>query len=293
MALRKRGAEGEESEDLSVPLRVEAPESAAPRRTGRKRQGVKTKAPAPKKSKASSSATPATRVVEVKSFSCDFRLSFLSLYSEVLTCSCLDFQETTIPGLSEEEEVEEVEPLVTSRRRLAKAPTVDEPEPGAVEDSPVAVVANVLGDLEPGEATDVHPEAEGDDGDTQSFAFDTKGGEDLPTEVPVEQPVEVTQAKAVDTVDVTSPPRDQIMTSPPESSFQTPPTTQSSPRSTARFYERFVMRAARPPTGVWLCCSGHPFFADLPNTPPEQIAFFACSRKKEIFLRRQSSIGKQ
>lgn len=49
MALRKRGAEGEESEDLSVPLRVEAPESAAPLRTRRKGQGVNTKAPAPKK----------------------------------------------------------------------------------------------------------------------------------------------------------------------------------------------------------------------------------------------------
>lgn len=78
----------------------------------------------------------------------------------------MDFQETAIPGFSEEEKVEEVEPLVTSRRRLVKPSTVDEPEPAVVEDSAAAIVANVLGDLEPGEATEVQPEAKGDDGDT-------------------------------------------------------------------------------------------------------------------------------
>lgn len=50
-----------------------------------------------------------------------------------------------IPDFSEEEEVEETEPLVTSERRSVKPLTVDEPETEVVEDSPSAIVANVLG----------------------------------------------------------------------------------------------------------------------------------------------------
>lgn len=75
------------------------------------------------------------------------------------------------------------------------------------------------------------------------------------------------------------------MTSPPESSFQTPPATPSSPGSTSRFYERFVVRAVRRITGIWLCCSGHPFFANLPNILQGQIVFFdrVFSREGDIF----------
>lgn len=84
---------------------------------------------------------------------------------------------------------------------------------------------------------------------------------------------------------MTSSPRDQIITSLPESTFQTPPATRNSPGSTSWFYERFVVRAARPTTGVWLCCSSHPFFADLSNMPQDQIAFFnrVFAREGDIF----------
>lgn len=43
---------------------------------------------------------------------------------------------------------------------------VDEPEPEVVEDSPLAFVADVLGDLEPDEVVEPQPGAEGDDEDT-------------------------------------------------------------------------------------------------------------------------------
>lgn len=60
---------------------------------------------------------------------------------------------------------------------------------------------------------------------------------------------------------------------------------QSSPGSIARFYELFVVKASRMLTGTWLCCSGHPFFADLPNIPQKQVAFFdrVFAREGDIF----------
>lgn len=171
----------------------------------------------------------------------------------------------------EVEEVEDTEPLVNSRRRSARPLVVEEPE------------AVVLGDLELEEVVESQPEEGGGDGETQSFAFNIREGEELPTEAPVDQIVEETQPEVeaeetpIETmqepVETSSPPRGQIRTI-SESTFQTPPAMQSSPGSTSRFYERFVASAARPPTGVWLCCSGHPFFADLPNISREQIAFF-------------------
>lgn len=42
-----------------------------------------------------------------------------------------------------------------------------------------------------------------------------------------------------------------------------------------------MVRASRTPTGPWLCCSGHPSFADIPNIPQEQTAFFDCVFAKE------------
>lgn len=92
--------------------------------------------------------------------------------------------------MQEEEEVEDTEPLITSRRRSVNPVAVDEPEPEVVEVSPSAIVADVLGDLELVEVVKSQPRAEGDDGDTQSFAFDTREGEDLSIEGPVEHLVE-------------------------------------------------------------------------------------------------------
>lgn len=65
--------------------------------------------------------------------------------------------------------------------------------------------------------------------DTQRFTFDTREDEEPPPEVPLEQPIEATQAEVEleaipsdmgeDVVEVASPPRGQIITSSPESTF--------------------------------------------------------------------------
>lgn len=67
MTLQKRGGESEETEDLTVPLRVEAPESSTPRTSGRKRQG-KAITSIPKKSKVTTSAPLVARVAEVETY---------------------------------------------------------------------------------------------------------------------------------------------------------------------------------------------------------------------------------
>lgn len=95
-----------------------------------------------------------------------------------------------------EEEVEETEPLIASRRRSVDLVAVDEPELKIIEASPSAIVADVLDNLESDEVVEPQPGAEGDNRDTQSFGFDTREDEELQTEALVEQPVEVTQAKA-------------------------------------------------------------------------------------------------
>lgn len=150
------------------------------------------------------------------------------------------------------------------------------------------------------------PEVDGETGDAQSFAFDTQTDEEPPAEIQVKQPVEVThmgvEPEAVpsmveeDVVEVASPSRGQTITSPPRSpgSFQTTPTTQSSLRSTMWFYERFIVRAGRPSTCTWLCCNDHPFFADLPNVPQKQNAFFdrIFAKEGDIF-EGSSCIGRQ
>lgn len=64
------------------------------------------------------------------------------------------------------------------------------------------------------------------------------------------EPKETPSKVREDFIKATFPPRDQIITSTPESSFQTPPTTQSSPASTTRFYERFIVKMTRPPRNL-------------------------------------------
>lgn len=103
------------------------------------------------------------------------------------------------------------------------------------------VVARVLGDLETEEVVESQPEVDVEAEDTQSLAFNTQADEEPPTEVQVEQPVEATQKEVEsevapapveeEIVELASPPRDQVITAPHESSFQTPPATQSLPRS--------------------------------------------------------------
>lgn len=120
----------------------------------------------------------------------------------------------------------------------------DESQPSIIEEaSPLAIVAEVLGDLE-SEDNESCLGADDVTGDAQIFAFDTRRDEELPTKAPVEQPIEVTQEEVkpeVTPVEVredfveTSPPRDYIINPPSESSFQTPPAFQSSPGSIARF----------------------------------------------------------
>lgn len=91
------------------------------------------------------------------------------------------------------EEVEEKDVLVASRRRrTVDPPAADESQPLIVEEaSRSVIVEGVLGDLEPAETIESQPGAEGEIGDTKSFAFDTREDEELPTEAQVEQPVEV------------------------------------------------------------------------------------------------------
>lgn len=85
-----------------------------------------------------------------------------------------------------EEEVEETEVLITSRRRKpVDPPAREEPEALAM------VVAGVLGDFGTEEVVESQPEVDGKAGDTQSFAFDTQTDEEPPAEVQVGQPVEV------------------------------------------------------------------------------------------------------
>lgn len=52
-------------------------------------------------------------------------------------------------------------------------------------------MADVLGDLESEEVMESQSGTDGETGDTQSFIFDTREDEEPPTEVPIEQPVEV------------------------------------------------------------------------------------------------------
>lgn len=99
------------------------------------------------------------------------------------------------------------------------------------------------------------------------------------------EPVEETPTEVGENrVELSSPPRELIISPLLEPVFQTPQATQSSPGWKTRFFEHFMMRAS-PPTGTWLCCSDHPFFADLPNIPKEQIVFFnrAFTREGDIF----------
>lgn len=105
MTLRKRGGESEETEDLTVTIQVEAPESSTPRTSKRKRRGGKAITSTPKKSKV---ITSVALVVE-----------------ETVETS---IAEPAIPDLSEEEEDEETEPLVASRRRSVEPLVVNEPE---------------------------------------------------------------------------------------------------------------------------------------------------------------------
>lgn len=254
-----------------MPIRVEASEATTPRPASapRKRRGAKVTATRPKKSKGSSSTKQTASVVEETTVA-------PSVEPEQDVPNLSAFVEMFDPA---EEEVEEAEVLLTSRRRRpVDPPVVEEPEALAM------VVADVLGDIGPAEVTVSRPVTDAEAGDAQSFAFDTGADEEPPAEVQVDQPAEVTRVGIApgvapveveeDVIKLASPPRDQVITAPPESSFQTPPATQSLSGSTARFYERFVVQAARPPTGTWLCCSGYPFFTDLPNVPQEQLAFF-------------------
>lgn len=119
------------------------------------------------------------------------------------------------------------------------------------------MVADVLGDLESEEVMKSQLGVDGETRDTQRFAFNTRADEEPPVEVQVEQLVEVKQVEVEpdavpsmveeDVVEVVSPPRGQTITSPPESSFRIPTVTQSSPGSTTRFYERFVVKADHRP----------------------------------------------
>lgn len=95
---------------------------------------------------------------------------------ETIVAPSVEFEQV-IPNLSDfvemldpvEEEVEETEVLVTSRRRRpVDPPTAEEPEALAM------VVAGVLGDLESEEVVESQPGVDGEIGDTQSFAFDTR-----------------------------------------------------------------------------------------------------------------------
>lgn len=123
-----------------------------------------------------------------------------------------------------EEEVEETEVLLTSRRRKPVDP------PAAEE--PAMVVAGVLSDLETEEVVESHPEVDVEAWDTQSFAFDTQADDEPLAEVQVEQPTEATQTEVEsgvapalvekEMVELASPPRYQVITASPESSFQTP-----------------------------------------------------------------------
>lgn len=179
MTLGSRSAEGETS-DLPVPLRMEAPESSTPMPAGRKRRLTKSSTTKPKISKGSSSTMPATRVVEETT-------TAPSAKSEQAIPNLSDFVEMFSPI---QEEVKETEVLITSRRsRPVDPPTVEEPEALAM------VVADMLGDFESEEVMESQPGVDGETGDAQSFAFDNRVEEEPPTEVQVEQLIEVTQVK--------------------------------------------------------------------------------------------------
>lgn len=81
--------------------------------------------------------------------------------------------------------------------RPVDPPVADEPQSPIMEEtSPSAIVDNMLGNLEPEEAIESQPRVDGETEDTQRFAFNTRGNEELPTEALVKQPVEVTQEEA-------------------------------------------------------------------------------------------------
>lgn len=101
-------------------------------------------------------------------------------------------------------EAEEADtPLVSMRRKTVKPPAASGPQPPSVEEeSPSTIVAKVLGDLAPREeVTKSHSGADGEAGDTQSFAFAARG-EESPVEAPIEQVNEATHAE-VEPVDET------------------------------------------------------------------------------------------
>lgn len=50
--------------------------------------------------------------------------------------------------------------------------------------------------------------------------------------------------------------------------------SKSTPESTTRFYERFVVRSSHPSIETPFSCSDQPFFTDIPNVPQEQKDFF-------------------
>lgn len=111
--------------------------------------------------------------------------------------------------------------------------------------------------------------------EAQSFIFETNKERELPIEASVEyilaqaieDPILIEQPPVLILVEaapmIRSPPTDQVVTPPPKTIYQTPPATQNTPESIARFYEYFVVKVFRPSTGAPLCCGDHPFFADI------------------------------
>lgn len=112
-------------------------------------------------------------------------------------------------------------------------------------------MAEVLGDLGPEEIVATHSKVGSEAVDSQSFTFDTREEEEeLPSEMLVEQPVEVVEPVEETPIEVRgeyveaiSPPRDISNKACIRVLLQTPPTTQSSSGWTTRFYERFVVKA--------------------------------------------------
>lgn len=151
----------------------EASEAAAPRPVSapRKRRGARVTATRPKKSKGSPSNKPTARVVEET-------IAAPSVEPEQDVLNLSAFVEMFDPS---EEEVEEAEVLLTSRRRRPVDPPVME-EAEAL----VMVVADVLGDIGPTEATESRPVAYAEVGDAKSFAFDTRVDEEPPAKVQVD-----------------------------------------------------------------------------------------------------------
>lgn len=60
-----------------------------------------------------------------------------------------------------------------------------------------------------------------------------------------------------------SPLKDRAINPPLEPIYQTSSVIKSMPESTMLFYKHFVLRAFYPLIGTPLCCSGHPFFANI------------------------------